>query len=208
MQSDIGWKKSISIAGEQFLAHYRGSQNEFFGITLSSIVFGLSSYWPRDGLQPELRLVAGGIFALSLIHSYYTGRPFGIDLTCTPTHHVDGDRKTDTMSERAGNILIQGDTGLVQGDVSLTRFVSDFSIKFDTSSEIRAELKAVPRSEHHYDPETNTLSCDNVSEKWFPYELEVYPATDIGKTGRYHSLKIREESTGKVLIDYQVIDVS
>lgn len=171
------------------------------------LLIGISGLLP----EPQLQWIVGAfslpILFAAFVHAYWTGRPFGIRVCCTPTHLVSGEREPDKPSERRDNILIQNHSTKIHGVMELTRFNSSFDIQFDSSSEIGVELETKPRREHSYNPETNRLSCTDVSDRQFPIKLDVYPRGSVQSAGRYHSLTIRDSETGHALSNFEVIDV-
>lgn len=207
-RTDESWFSSIALVFTQFIQHYRGSLFQFIGITVSSLIIGMSGIFAQSRTRDPLIFFALVLFLGSLLVSYRNGSPFGYELSCTPTHIVDGVREPDKMSESEGIILVQGETATIHGEVRLTKFIPDFRFQIKTSSEIRAELQAKPRTEHSYNPVNNILSCENVSERWFPYKIDIYPSDDVGVKGRYHTFEIIDLESEKSLIEYQVIDVS
>lgn len=198
---------SILLVLQKYISHYRGTNLGYASVTTAGILFGISGIATSADIQIALRGTGGLVFALSLVYGYSTGRPFGLDISCTPTHVIKGERQPDKMSESRSNILIQGDSTIIHGEIQLSKFTQKFNIKFEPSSEIGVELQATPRREHKYNPDKNTLTCSDVTEREFPITLEVYPRGDVATSGRYHMLDIRDGDGGRVLDGFDVIDV-
>ncbi len=168
---------------------------------------GVAGIVSSQRLSQALVLVGIILLSIILIYAYWTGRPFSIRISCTPTHLVNGERRPDKPSEERDNILIQSDSTKVHGEIELTRFNSNFDIHFDSSSEINVELESIPRQEHSYDPEENRLTCANITDHRFPIKLDIYPSRNVKSAGRYHSLTIEDNKTGSILFSSEVIDV-
>lgn len=208
VSGDPSWVESAKIIGKQYVSHFLDSTTGDFSTVIASVLFGVSGIFPNSGLQKPLRIVALLIFVLALVYIFIDGRPFGVDVTFTPTHLVDGEREPDTMSENAGVVLIQNEPTLVYGTIKLSKFTRGFKFKFSTRRDTRVELQMKPRKEHQYDPSENILECDSPSDRSFPVKFEIYPVDDISSRGRYDYLKLKDESTGKALLEYQIIDAS
>ena len=171
--SDSSRRQSLLRILQKYLSHYRESNVTYISITLSSVLFGLNGFT----LFPRQEYVLGvGVFlciSFSLAYTYRTEQPFGIDISCTPTHLVDGRRQTDKMSEQRDIAMIQNGEVVIHGNVKISRFTDKFKMNINTSSEIDAELRTKPKTEHDYDPVQNTLSCEDISEYEFPLVIEV-----------------------------------
>ncbi|MFY4811609.1 hypothetical protein ACOJIV_02730 [Haloarcula sp. AONF1] len=143
----------------------------------------------------------------SIVYNYRTGRPFGIEVSCTPTHIVGGEREPDVMSEERDIAMIQDGELVLHGTVSLSQFNDEFDICLETSSEIEAELRTKPRSEQKYNPNTNVLCCDSVSEYEFPLTIEIFPSRTVADGGRYHSFAVVDQHSNRELTKFDVINV-
>lgn len=193
---------------QNYVDHFTDTNTYHVLSILTAIVFaGVLGFLSDLLYQVVVIAVWLVIFLVGLYQVYRTGRPFGINVSCTPTHLVNGDREPDKSSEQRGNILIQNNSTKIHGQVELTRFNNSFDIYFDSSSEINVELETVPRREHSYDPERSRLSCRNVSDYQFPIKLVIYPMDTVERAGRYHSLMIRDGNTDRVISEFEVIDV-
>jgi len=161
---------------------------------------------------PENSTYFGIGAALSIVVSmlvvYLTGRPFGIDISCTPTHLVNGERRPDVPSENRGNVLLQDSSNKIHGEVELSKLTQSFELEFDDSSGINVELENTPRAEHEYRPDENVLECESVSDYSFPIKIGVYPVQGVEEVGRYHSFCIRDRRSGRVLKEFDAINVS
>lgn len=200
-------QRSAQTVLQSYINHFTDTNAYYVVSLLVPLLIGISGLLADPQLQWATRALSVPVLIAALAHGYWTGRPFGITIMCTPTHLVQGEREPDKPSESRGNILIQDDSTKVHGEIELTKFNSSFDIRFDPSSEIGVELETTPRKEHSYDPETNRLSCDNVSERQFPIKLDVYSKGSVQNAGRYHSMAIRDSTTGHSLAEFEVIDV-
>lgn len=205
--TDSSVQSSIKTVFQSYVDHFTDTNTYYVVSLLIPLLIGISGIVAEPQLQQLIRSISVLLFLAALVHVYWTGRPFGVKILCIPTHLVDGERKPDQPSESRGNILIQDNSTKVHGEIELTKFTGSFDIRFDPSSEIGVELENKPRREHSYDPETNQLSCKNVSERKFPIKIDVYPTGSVQNAGRYHSMTIRDSNTGHPLVEFQIIDV-
>jgi hypothetical protein len=205
--NDASILRSIRAVLQDYVEHFVSTNAYYVASLLFPFIIGVSGLLSDPQLRWGARAISIPVLLVALAHGYRIGRPFGIIISCTPTHLVNGDRAPDKPSERRGNILIQDDSTKVHGEMELTRFNGSFDVRFDSSSEIGVELETTPRREHSYDPEMNRLSCRDVSERQFPIKLDVYPKGSVENAGRYHSLTVRDHDTGHSLTQFQVIDV-
>ncbi len=206
--SDPSRWQSLKRILQKFVGHYRETNLGYTAVTVASILFGINGFVPN--LWQKFVLGGGALMCLllSLGYNYWSGRPFGTDVNCTPTHLVEGERQPDVMSEQRNMAMIQGEELVLHGSVRLSRFTNRFKLKLQPSSEIGAELRTKPRSEHEYNPVNNVLSCESVSEYEFPLTIEVFPERDVADGGRYHSLKLIDGSSGRILSEFDVINVN
>jgi hypothetical protein len=207
MVSDTpGYGRSLSLYTGQFWGYYKQSRGRYFALTVAPFLFALGGVLP-----PTNSSIAHGLAAVFFVASFVVaairGRPYGIKISCTPTHCVDGGREPDKPSENRGNILLQEDTNKLHGEVDLSNLRSSFDLRFETTDGINAELENVPRSEHDYSPRESRLQCGNVTEYTFPIKVLLVPAGSASELGRYHALSIVDEDTGTVLQRYDAIDV-
>jgi len=194
------------MLGLRFVSEYKDRHASYVALSLAPAIYwssGLMSGTP----QLIVRSAAVLIIASSLLYTYIVGRPFGISLDWTPTHLSGGERTPDKMSESRGNALIQDSDLLVFGEAQFSRLSSEFELKFAPSSDIYVELENRPRKEHDYNPETNVLSCENMTEHAFPLKLRVYPERSVSEAGRYHELSVIENQSGSSIVEIDVIDV-
>lgn len=206
-EREISIIDSLQLVLQKYISSYRSTNIGYASVTIASVLFGISGIATEPDTQTFFRGIGFLIFLSSLIYNYYSGRPFGIDISCTPTHIVNGSREPDKMSESRENILIQDDSTIIHGELKLSKFIQDFDIRIVPSTEIQAELQTIPRREHSYNPKDNTLSCSNVTERRFPVTVEVYPRGGVASSGRYHTLKIKDRDSSRTLTKFDVIDV-
>ncbi|RZV05208.1 hypothetical protein BDK88_4231 [Natrinema hispanicum] len=199
--------QSLKRTFNKFVSQYRETNLGFVALSVASVLFGINGFVSFS----RHRLVLGGgaitCISLSLAYNYKIGRPFGIDITCTPTHIVDGERQPDTMSEQRGIAMIQDGELVLHSTVQLSRFTNEFELYLETSAEIEAELRTIPKSEHKYDPEENVLWCEEVNEFDFPLIIEVFPKRGVAEGGRYHKLKIVDQNSGRSLVGFDILNV-
>lgn len=200
------YSRAIKLSMGRFWDYYWQSKSRYAAITLAPALSAASGF-----VEPKhsgtLNLLAVVLIALSLGFVYVSGRPFGINISWTPTHSVNGTREPDTASEKRGNILLQEDTNKLHGQVELSRLTRSFELEFDGSDGVDIELESIPNSEHEYDPKENVLKCSSVSEYQFPMKVNAYPGREVSQAGRYHSLKIRDKQSDRVLQEFDVINV-
>lgn len=206
-RTDASIKSSAGVIFQNYISHFTDTNAYYVVSLLVPFLIGISGILTDPELQRAVRALSVPALLIALAHGYWSGRPFGIKILCTPTHIVNGDRKPDKPSENRGKILIQSDYTKVHGEIELTKFNSSFDIQFDPSSEIGVELETTPRREHSYTPETNSLSCSDVSDRKFPIKLDVYPKRSVQEAGRYHSIAIIDSKTNHSLAEFEVIDV-
>ncbi|WP_143420499.1 hypothetical protein [Halorubrum sp. Ib24] len=204
---DPSYFDSTIIVAEGFLTEYKDSTANFVAITLATLVFWSSDIPTNNRIVNFLRAVAVFVVGISLAYTYWTGRPFGVTLDWTPTHYSDGSRVPDKMSESRGNALIQDENLLIHGEIQFSKFISNFSLDFSSSSDITVELENKPRREHEYDPDEAVLSCENMSERSFPIKLRIYPDRAVEQAGRYHELSFIDEKSDSTIEQVDVIDV-
>lgn len=198
---------SLSAVTQDYVEHFTGT-NTYRVVSLAvPFLFGISALPNSPQVVTGVRVLSALVLLGGLLFGYWTGRPFGLSISCTPTHLVSGNREPDKLSEMRGNILIQDGSTKLHGEMELTKFNDGFDIRFDCSSEIDVELEAKPRGEHTYDPDANRLYCDESTEYQFPIKLGVYPEGNVQTAGRYHSLAIEDSETGRPLAQFEVIDV-
>lgn len=207
MCADISeYSRAISLSLARYWDYYWQSKSRYAAITLAPALSAASGF-----IQPKysgmLNLLAVVLIVLSLCFVYVSGRPFGIDISCAPTHSVDGRREPDMSSRKRGNFLLQEDTNKLHGEVELSRLTRSFELEFDGSDGVDIELESTPRGEHEYDPKENILKCSSVSEYQFPVKINAYPAREVSQAGRYHSLKIRDKNSDRVLQEFDAINV-
>jgi hypothetical protein len=200
------WNSSKRII-HNFVSRYRETNLSFVVITSISIVFGFNGL---VDFQWEDYIFGGLVVVLligSLLYNYLNGRPFGIEVSCTPTHIVDEDREPDMESDDRDIALIQNGELVLHGNVRLSKFHEEFSICLDTSSEIEAELRTIPRKEQEYDLANNSLSCNDVSEYEFPLTIEIFPNRTVADGGRYHSFAIVDQDSNQKITEFDVLNV-
>lgn len=206
-EHDTSILSSIRVVLLGYIDHFTNTNAYYLVSLVVPVLIGISGLLRDTQNQWAVRALSVPILIIALVQGYRSGRPFGIKISCTPTHLVSGKREPDKPSESRNNILIQNNSTKIHGEIQLIRFNNSFDIRFDSSSEIGVELETKPRSEHSYDPESNRLSCADVSERRFPIKLDVYPQGSVQAAGRYHSMTIRDSKTGHILTDFEVIDV-
>ncbi|GAA0217403.1 hypothetical protein [Halobaculum roseum] len=204
---DLTYGQSVFLVLRELFSEYNQTDLGPGVITLSTIIYWGSSTLSAGLLKTSVRLAIVGLALGSFGYVYVSERPFGVDISWTPTHIVDGTRSPDKMSETRGNALIQQSSTLIHGEIQFSKFTNGFDFQVETSSELSAEFESIPRREHDYDPESNRLKCQNMSERSFPIKLEVYPRSTAREVGRYHSLQLVDVETESVLMDVDVIDV-
>jgi hypothetical protein len=205
--SEVSYWDSIKRVVGSFVSEYKDTTVSYSAITAATLLFWASGAVGDTPAQTGLRVLSVGVVLGSLVYTFVTGRPFGIQLDWTPAHIVDGKGTSDKESESRGNALIQNSDLLIHGEVRFSKFDSDFQLLFETSSEITAELENRPRAEHNYDPEENILSCRNISDRTFPIKLRVYPERPVEQAGRYHDLSFVDGKSGSTISQVEVIDV-
>jgi len=204
---DLSLLDSIGIYRSNYIDHFTDT-NAFHIVTaVVPILVGISGYLNNPRYSAIIWTLLFSILGLTIVYVWWTGRPFGVEISCTPTHLVKGDRKPDKLSENRGNILIQNQSTKVHGEIQLAALNGNFDIIFEPSSEIGVELETKPRKEHSYDPDQNKLSCENVSDRRFPIKLDVFAKGEVETAGRYHSLTIKDGKTDHPLTKFDVIDV-
>ncbi|AHZ22014.1 hypothetical protein C439_06000 [Haloferax mediterranei ATCC 33500] len=204
----VSYLESIKLFLRNYISHYTETNLAFIG-TLCLTGFGtISGLTLEPWLQNLLRIIGVVGLVISLTYAFFDGRPFGIDISCAPTHLVGEERNPDMMAKNRGLALIQDGESVIHGRVKISRFSNNFGLVFDTADGVGSELRMTPKSEQEYDPDESRLSCSDVSEREFQFVLEVFPKWRVESGGRYHWLEIQDEDTGKVLTEYQIIDVS
>ncbi|WP_227380868.1 hypothetical protein [Haladaptatus halobius] len=204
---DLSRWHSLTQSFQNFVDYYRGTNISYAAITVSTILFGVNGFFSPVWIRFFLGGGAVTIFSLSVIYKYWEGKPFGVSVDTTPSHLVDGNRQPDKMGERRDIALIQNGEVLLHGNVLLSRFSDQFVLNIDSSEDINAELRAIPRSEHDYNPRTNVLKCDNVTEYEFPITIEVFPNRSVAEGGRYFWLEISDGRSSRLLEKFDVINV-
>lgn len=205
---DISYRSSILLSTRKFISHYRATNAQYVAVTGASIIFGLSglpSLQPRQNLLAILALL---FIIISILYHYISGRPFGIDLSCTPTHLVDGQRQPDKIAENRDLLLLQDGSCTLHGHIQLSKLISQFNIQFSPSDEINADLRNKPKQEHTYLPQDGILKCEKVSERNFPWVLEIYSNSSVSTNDRYHKLELIDLDSNRTLARFDVIDVS
>lgn len=201
-----GYSRSLSLYAGQFWEYYKQSRGRYFALTVAPFLFALGGVLPVT-----YSLIAHGLavvfFVASFVVAAVRGRPYGIEISCTPTHCVNGSREPDKPSENRGNILLQEETNKLHGEIEVSNVTNSFDLRFETTDGINVELESTPRSEHDYDPAESRLCCEAVTEHTFPIKILLIPSGSTSELGRYHALAIVDEQTGKVLERYDAIDV-
>lgn len=205
--SDLSWRQSLKQTFQSFFNYYRGSNTAYVSLTTATLLFGVNGFVSTQILNYALGGLAVLIFGSSIGFKYWEGRPFGISVVCVPTHVVDGEREPDKIGEQRGVALVQDGEVVLHGTTKMSKFNNEFEVQLKTSSDINAELRSIPRSEHKYDPKNNKLRCDEISEYEFPLTVEVFSKRSVAKSGRYHWFKIIDGSSGRTLVEFDVINV-
>lgn len=199
---------SVFSSSKKFISYYRSTNAQYIAVTGASILFGLSGI---SFLQPYRNwfIISAVLFILlTILYHFYTGRPFGIDVSCVPTHLVNGERQPDKTAEHRGLVLLQDGSCALHGEIRLSQLISNFRFRFNTSDEINAELRSKPKREHSYTPSNNLLECDNVSEREFQWVLDIHSNGNLAGNDRYYTVELIDLASSRVLWKFDVIDVS
>jgi len=207
MCADVSeYGRALQLSIKTYLEYYWNSKARYAVISLApafSALAGLVDPGHSDALYALTVLSVG----LSAVYVFYTGRPFGVEVSLTPTHLVDGTREPDVPSKNRDIVLLQEEENKIHGEVELSRLTRSFELEFAASSGINVELEATPRNEHEYLPKQNILECDSVSEFSFPLKIGIYPARGVNEVGRYHTLKVYDNRSGRILRQFDAINV-
>ncbi|WP_157884804.1 hypothetical protein [Halorubrum aethiopicum] len=137
------------------------------------------------------------MYVVPAVGYYLAYRPFGIQIDLTPIATVEGGKEPDKVAESRGEAILSSGECELQGGVTISERLDDFTLQFDVPDDIRVELRDIPCAEQEYDPEKNILWADNVSVYRFSIVLLVYSDEYVeGQTYEY-PLKIRDGEGGK-----------
>lgn len=132
---------------------------------------------------PVLIIVPICLHIIPPILYYYKRKPFGIEIDYTPTNKSGSGHVPDKVSERKGEALLTNGTGTIFLDISISKHLSSFELRFSSSDDISVVLADIPHGEQEYDADQNVLSCGSVSNYNFSavLRLECTSPQDIRK---------------------------
>lgn len=189
---------NYSILG--FLFYYKNTLTAWITGTLTTIFWISSSIFGSH----ELRIVSVLTLVLPALFTYLSKRPFNIRMSLTPTHLVDGQREPDLMSKKRGKATIQNGKAVISGRIDLASTMNKFEVMFDGSDALEIELRARPRKEHDYDPDSNILRCGSISEYEFPVTIEVYPVDQDAPDRRHYQMEVQDKISTRTLATIEI----
>ncbi|TQQ83646.1 hypothetical protein EGH24_02320 [Halonotius terrestris] len=153
-----------------------------------------------------LQVIAAAIYVLPASSYYLYYRPFGIDISYTPTTKENGKRTADKVAEQRNEAHIQNGECVITFLVDISPQRDDFHLEFSTPDEVYAEFRDIPLEEHDFEYDPLTLSCGNISKRQFQVILEVFLEKDRSKAVKQYPLKVIDAESGRSMLDISIVD--
>lgn len=185
-----------------FLSYYKDTSTAWATGTISTVCWITSSILGSTILQ--VFAVSALLFPAAVL--FTKNRPFGIQVSCTPTTVVEGQREPDKIAEDKEEVVIENGKAVISARVTIASFIDEFSIHLHSSQSLTVELRAKPRQEHTYDPSENILSCDQITERQFPMTIEIYPPIDPEIRRKHYEFEMVENKSQRKLATMDVMN--
>lgn len=179
---------------------------------LSSVTFKTTGlfgtvFWILSSIFSStlLQVAAVSIYIIPAVAYYFRFRPFGIEISYTPTVEKDGELTADKVAEERGEAHLRNGECVITFLVDISDYKDDFDLEFRTTDEICVELRDIPLEEHSFNRDPLALSATNITARRFQLVTDVFLAQGTTAPTSEYPLKVVDASSGRCIRDIKLV---
>lgn len=147
-----------------------------------------------------LQAIAASVYVVPAISYYLYYRPFGIEVSYTPTVEKNGERTADKVAEKRGEAHLRNGKCVITLLIDISDYRENFELEFRTSNEVHTEFRDIPRDEHNFSYDPLTLSGSDITTRRFQLVLEVFLEGDTSTPTDEYPLEIVDIESGRNIL--------